>query len=45
MAVQSSDFIVNSTTAGDQTRPTVTTLPHGHFEVTWHAGNYNQPIS
>ena len=29
------DFIVNTTTAGDQYEPTVTALPDGHFVVTW----------
>ena len=29
------DFVVNSTTAGDQTDVAVAALPDGHFVVTW----------
>jgi len=32
-----SDFVVNTTTANNQTSPTVTALPDGHFVVTWHS--------
>ncbi|WP_439370836.1 beta strand repeat-containing protein [Bradyrhizobium sp. DASA03120] len=33
------DFIVNSTTFGSQSGPTVTALPDGHFVVTWQSND------
>ena len=37
-----SDFVVNSTTANDQMRPTVTGLPDGHFVVTWQSSDNSE---
>ena len=34
-----SDFVVNSTTANDQMRPTVTALRDGHVVMTWHSNS------